>query len=249
MDTSLQHQFAAIEGEHWWFQGRRRIVASALRQQLGPAVNQGARRILDVGCGTGEMVDMLREFGTVTALDRAPEAVQYCCARFGAQVDVRLGGIPEDLPNAGTLDLVTAFDVIEHLDDDLGALRALCATLVPGGLLVVTVPAFAMLWGPHDVLNEHRRRYTPAHLRAQLVAGGFVVDRVTCFNSWLFPFVAVVRTLQRRRRTAPRSDFHQLPGPSNRLLLALFASEAAVLRKVTLPIGVSILAVSHRPLS
>lgn len=247
MDTSLQHQFAAIEGEHWWFQGRRRVVASVLRAHLDPPDNPSNRRILDVGCGTGEMVDMLCEFGVVAALDTSPEAVAYCRARFGAQFAVRVGGIPQDLPGAQTHEVATAFDVIEHLDDDRAALRGLYDVLVPGGTLVVTVPAFGFLWGAHDVLSQHRRRYTPAQLRARLVEAGFVVDRLTCFNTWLFPVVAVVRGLQRRRHAPAQSDFAMPPAPVNRLLCGLLASEAAVLRVASLPIGVSVLAVSHRP--
>ncbi|MDQ6783755.1 MAG: class I SAM-dependent methyltransferase [Actinomycetota bacterium] len=245
MDTSLHHQYAAIEGDHWWFQGRRRIVASVLRRHL-PADTAGARSILDVGCGTGEMVDMLREFGSVTALDAAPEAVAYCRERFGVQVDVRLATIPDGLPG-GTFDLVSVFDVVEHLDDDLGAVDGLRAHLVPGGTLVATVPAFGFLWGPHDVLNDHRRRYRPAELRALLVAGGLVVDHVSCFNTWLFPVVAAVRTLRCRRSSEPRSDF-RMPSPAmNRALLAVLASEAPVVAALSLPVGVSIVAVAHRP--
>lgn len=245
MDPSLHHQFADIERSHWWFQGRRRIVASVLRRHLGPP-EATARGVLDVGCGTGEMVDMLREFGSVTALDAAPEAVAYCRARFGDQVDVRLGDVPQSVVGLGGYGLVSAFDVIEHLDDDGGALRCFVDALAPGGTLVVTVPAFGFLWGPHDELNGHRRRYTPRQLRAVLSSAGLVVDRVSCFNTWLFPVVAGVRAVRRHRSPEPRSDFHMPPPIINRLLLRLMASEARVLGAVSLPVGVSILAVAHR---
>ncbi|MDQ2724090.1 MAG: class I SAM-dependent methyltransferase [Actinomycetota bacterium] len=245
MDPSLHHQYADIERRHWWFQGRRRIVASVLRRHLGPPGGT-ARSVLDVGCGTGEMVDMLRQFGTVTALDGAPEAVAYCRRRFGDQVDVRMGGVPESVAGMSGFDLVSAFDVIEHLDDDRGALRTLRDALVPGGTLAVTVPAFMCLWGPHDELNGHRRRYTPRELREALVAAGLVVDRVSCFNTWLFPVVAGVRAVRRRRSPEPRSDFHMPPPIVNRMLVALLASEAPVVGAVSLPVGVSVLALAHR---
>lgn len=245
MDTSLHHQFADIEGDHWWFQGRRRVVASVLRRWLG-SDGTGSRRVLDVGCGTGEMVDMLREFGSVTALDAAPEAVAYCRQRFGSGVDVRLGAVPDGVPD-GSFDLLSAFDVIEHLDDDRGAIERFRAVLAPGATLVVTVPAFGFLWGPHDVLNGHRRRYRPAELAAVLAAGGLVVDRLSCFNTWLFPVVAAVRAVRRRGSPEPRSDFRMPPPVINRALLGLLASEAAVVSRLSVPVGVSIVALAHRP--
>lgn len=245
MDTSLHHQFADIEGDHWWFQGRRHVVASVLDHHLDPG-GAGSRRILDVGCGTGEMVDMLRAFGSVTALDAAPEAVAYCRRRFGDDVDVRLGAIPDGVPD-GPFDLVSAFDVIEHLDDDRGAVERFRAALAPGATLAVTVPAFGFLWGPHDVLAGHRRRYRPAELSSLLSSGGLVVDRWSCFNTWLFPAVAAVRTVRRRRSPEPRSDFRMPPPALNRALLRLLASEAPVVARRSVPVGVSIVALAHRP--
>jgi SAM-dependent methyltransferase len=246
MDEVLHHQFSEIEGDHWWFQGRRRIVASVLRRYLpsGP----GGRRIFDVGCGSGEMVDMLREFGTVSAIDPSADAVAHCRERFGAEVQVDIGLVPDDLPGPGAVDVVTAFDVVEHLDDDLGALRRINALLPPNGTLVVTVPALQLLWGPHDVLNHHRRRYTRARLRAQLETAGFSIERISYFNTVLFPVVAAVRLARRLRPHPSRegaSDF-TMPSPLvNRVLLGLLSSEAALLRVASLPIGVSIVAVAR----
>jgi SAM-dependent methyltransferase len=251
MDSSLHHQFAEIERDHWWFQGRRHVVASVLAEHLGTPTGGADRRpptrILDVGCGTGEMVDMLRAFGTVTAIDPSPDAVAACRERFGDEVEVAVGTVPDDLPGPGAADVVTAFDVIEHLDDDAGALRRIHDVLAPAhGTLVVTVPAFAFLWGAHDVLAGHRRRYTAQALRSRLTDAGFAVERLSYFNCLLFPVVALVRPLRRlvKRGTGPpRSDFTMPPRAVNRALLALFASEAAVLRRRSLPVGVSILAV------
>jgi len=245
MDVALQHQFAELERQHWWFQGRRRVVASILRQHLRQhGSGLSAPLICDIGCGTGEMVDMLREFGSVWAMDASPEAVAYCRERFGPEVEVRLGSVPQDLPSPGSTQMVTAFDVIEHLDDDQEALRRIHESLTPGGTLVVTVPAFQFLWGPHDVLSHHRRRYTTARLRHRLEESGFVVDRLTYFNTWLFPVVAAARIGRRLTgEKTPRSDFRMPPRWLNRLLGGLFSSEGRMLRAGALPFGVSILAV------
>jgi SAM-dependent methyltransferase len=196
------------------------------------------------------MTDMLREFGSVEGIDAAAQAVAYCGARFGETVDVRLGSIPHDLPPAGQADVITAFDVIEHLDDDRSALLAIHHSLPPGGTLVVTVPAFAFLWSNHDVVNHHRRRYTRPQLQGLLESVGFVVEGISYFNTWLFPAAAAIRVLGRHHRSRHRvatDDFTMPPAWLNRLLLELFASEARVLRFTSLPVGVSIFALARRP--
>jgi SAM-dependent methyltransferase len=247
MDAALHHQFAEIERDHWWFQARRDIVASVLRRRLGPGA---PRRIFDAGCGTGEMLEMLTEFGRVSAVDLSEDAVRSCRGRFGDEVEVGQGGIPADLPGPGQVDMVTAFDVLEHIDDDAGALAAIQAVLPPGGVLALTVPAFAFLWGPHDVLSQHRRRYTRPRLRRLLEDAGFAVDRISYFNTLLFPAVAAVRGFRRLRpgrKEEARSDFTMPPPLVNTVLRRVFAAEAGFLRVASLPVGVSILAVARKP--
>jgi SAM-dependent methyltransferase len=238
MEDVVYDQHAALEQKHWWFQGRRHILAGVLRDRLG---NDGVNRsILDVGSGTGEMLDMLSEFGAVRGLDMSPRAVAYCHDRFGSSVDVRVGRVPDDLAPA---DVITAFDVIEHLDDDAGALERIRAVLPPGGLFVCTVPAFQFLWSGHDEVNHHRRRYSRHELRQRLESAGFRVERLTYFNALLFPAVAGVRLIRRRTSGDPRSDMALPPRWANRLLLHLFKFERRLVRRRSLPFGVSLLAV------
>jgi SAM-dependent methyltransferase len=248
----MYHAFAAVESRHWWFQGRRRIVSAMLRDYLADQRDAPAdgRRILDVGSGTGEMVDMLLEFGNVTALDGSPHAIEYLRQRLPTGLTARHGRVPEDLPRDETFDLVTAFDVVEHLDDDLAALRAFRRVLPTGGRMVLTVPAYQMLWSHHDVYAGHYRRYRRGQLRNLVQrAGGFQVDRIAYFNSLLFlPALAARTTGRWRRRVAPPAAEHfdphlALPGPLvNRLLLGVFSSEARMLPYLAPPFGVSLIA-------
>lgn len=244
-------RFAAVESEHWWFQGRRRVVAEVMRDYLAdhPGRAEGLR-LLDVGSGTGEMVDMLKEFGHVTALDSSPHAVEYCRQRHPSGVEVRQGIAPDDLVPGERFDLVTAFDVVEHIDDDVAALRAFRSALPVGGRMVLTVPAYHTLWSNHDVYSGHMRRYRRDTL-LDLVrkAGGFRVDRTSYFNSLLFlPALAVRLTDRARQRLAPRpgerADPHLRVPPAlvNRALLRVFGTEARILRRMEPPFGVSLLA-------
>lgn len=243
MDSAVYEELAAVEGTHWWFQARRRILRDVVGRYRPPAGVAAA--IVDVGCGTGEMLDMLREFGPVTGLDASPIAVGHCRERFGDAVDVRLGRIPDDLPpGAG---LVTAFDVVEHLEDDADALAAIRASLAPGGRFICTVPAFGFLWSDHDVSHHHYRRYTRSMLRRRLEDAGFAVERLTYFNTVLFPAVAAVRLLQRLRPGRGGGSDAGLPSPTvNRVLLRVFSAERRILRLTSLPVGISLLAVCRR---
>jgi SAM-dependent methyltransferase len=216
---------------------------------LEEAVGTGRRdiRIFDVGCGAGEMLDILTAYGRVGAIDMSDKAVSYCRDRLGDAVDVNVGRIPDDLPPAGSMDLITAFDVIEHIDDDVGALKAIHNALRPGGLFVCTVPAFQFLWSHHDEVNHHKRRYRAPLLRERLENAGYRIDHLSYFNTWLFPVAAAARLAQRVRPSADDSgsDLSMPPGPVNEILTRLFASERHVVRRHRLPFGVSLVAVAR----
>ncbi len=253
MDASLYHDFARLEQEHWWFAARRHIVAQTLRRLL-PArpdrPDRSDRKILDLGCGTGGMLIMLTEFGRVCGMDLSEDAIRYCREALPRErqgdVDLRVGDISVAPPSGAEWDTITAFDVIEHLDDDAGILRQVHASLADDGLFVCTVPAFQFLWGPHDDLNHHRRRYSAVLLRQRLHEAGFKPLYLSYFNFWLFPLVAAVRVGRRLlpfKEKVPKSDITMPSGLVNRILTAIFTSEAAVLRFTSVPVGVSLLAV------
>ena len=142
-------------------------------------------------------------------------------------------------------DVVLALDVLEHLDDDATALAEAGRLLKPGGTLVVTVPALPSLWGAQDVVSHHRRRYTKRTMRALFARAGLPAPALTYFNTLLLPPLAAVRWLARARgpSTAQLSDFEKnRPGLANELLARVFALERHLLRHLSLPVGVSLLA-------
>jgi 2-polyprenyl-3-methyl-5-hydroxy-6-metoxy-1,4-benzoquinol methylase len=245
VDDVLYAEHALLERDHWWFLGRRAIVAAVLERHL-PA--QAARTILDAGCGTGGMLPLLARFGTVRGLEPAAVAVAHCHEAFPDFV-VDQGEVPDAVPADGAFDVVTAFDVIEHIADDLGAARALRAATRPGGTVVVTVPALAWLWSEHDDLNGHHRRYDRAGLAGVLERAGLEVRHLSSFNTALLPIVAAARLAQRvrPRPVTPSSDF-TMPGPlANRVLTSVLSAERRWVAGRGLPIGVSLVAVARRP--
>lgn len=243
-------EYRRVEDVHWWFVGRRRILLQILDRYIGRG-RDGGRRILDVGCGTGTMLTHLASFGNAQGVDIDEEAVGYCHER-GLR-DVSLGEAAELPFPDGTFDLVTALDVVEHLDDDVSALREMGRVLRAEGYLLVTVPAHRFMWGDQDEVNMHKRRYAAAELRERLGASGFNVLRVSYMNAFLFPPIATIRLLRRlqhriRPRTTARSDFrYPAPRPLNFLLALVFGAEAPIVRRVDIPIGVSVLALAQKP--
>jgi SAM-dependent methyltransferase len=249
--TSMHKEFYAeyyeIEDKHWWFVGRRRVLLAVLDRYLKPGKSN---RILDVGCGTGTMLGYLSRYGHAQGIDADEQAVRFCLERGVRDVQQVTASI---LPfEDGTFDLVTILDVLEHIDDDAGTLRELHRVLRPGGLLLVSVPAYRFLWGPQDEISNHKRRYVAGTLRGRLVEAGFRVRSLSYFNTILFPVVAAIRLLRPYRPGSPglKSDFTMTrPGPANTLLGYLFALEAPIVWRWNLPFGVSILALAQKPRS
>jgi 2-polyprenyl-3-methyl-5-hydroxy-6-metoxy-1,4-benzoquinol methylase len=241
METFMYRDFDRLEDQHWWFAGRRQVVAAFLETRLG--ASRGLK-ILDVGCGTGGMLPMLARWGQVSAFDPVDEAVQAAMARAPAGARVWKGEIPDAVPADHSFDLVTAFDVLEHLDDPVGAVARIKAALAPRGLFVATVPAYQFLWSHHDEVNQHRRRYTVQMLAEHLEAGGLRVDKATHFNSALFPPIAAVRLLQKvlPSKAGKASDTQDTPPLVNGVLKQLFAAERLIVGRAPMPFGVSIIA-------
>lgn len=229
---------AEEDREHWWFRGRLAVLRAALQSRL-PA---GRLRLVELGCGTGNVLEALRDFGDTIGIEIDDRLRAVALARG---LDVRAGSLPDQVPlEPGTADVVLLLDVLEHLDAESAGLAVARNVLAPGGVLVVTVPAYQWLWSAHDVHLGHQRRYTRARLRQAVEGAGFVVERVSYFNTVLFPAVAAVRFAQR----LVRRDGHDLHRPArlvNRALEAVFAFERHVVSRVDLPFGSSLLLVAR----
>jgi len=242
MDAVMYEQFLAVERSHWWFRARREILLGVVGR-LAPAGSP----VLDVGCGTGFFMEALGRTHSVVGLDSAPVAVSMSRARGLTGVHA---GSANDLSAVQDerFSVVTLFDVIEHLDDDLGALRGAFGALAPGGHVVVTVPAYPSLWSYHDERNQHRRRYRRRPLVARLREAGFEPVQATYFNCALLPLAWLARSWRRGMGKPPADEFALPWGPVNGLFRLIFQAEKPwLVRGGRLPWGLSILAVGRRP--
>lgn len=241
MDRAVYDRMAEIDRDHWWFVGRRRIVA-ALIERFAPKTRP--LRILEVGCGTGSNIALLQRFGTVDAIEPDDAARAFAANRTG--LAIKGGYLPDGVVLAdGGYDLIVLLDVLEHIPDDRAALGGLAAKLAPGGRLLLTVPALPSLWSGHDVAHHHQRRYTARALEAVVRAAGFRPIHRGAFNSLLLPAVVAVRTINRLLRRTGGDDDRVPPRPLNRLLAALFGGERYLAVRGLLPIGISLALVAE----
>lgn len=239
------------EDNHWWFAGRTR----ALQAVLEPHLPSRSLRILDVGCGAGNMYHHLSKYGDVIGVENHPNPVRVGQKRGYdiRQADGRDLPFPED-----TFELVTALDVIEHNAEDVAMLREMYRVLRPGGLVLISVPAFQWLWSFNDELNAHERRYTRQELETKLTGVGFEPVRSTYNNFFIFP-LAVAMILGSRLKSRSNDlkshyfdeDAHQVDMvPTHPLLNAILTAvgfvEERVIRRASLPVGTGLISLARK---
>jgi SAM-dependent methyltransferase len=235
VDSELYDRFFDTEDRHWWFVGRRQLVTDLMTRV------RVSGRILDLGCGTGGVLQHLGVFGDAIGLDPAPEAAKYCARRDVPMVV----GSGMELPFAdASFDAVLALDVIEHVPDDVALLREAQRILRPGGVLLVTVPALPWLWSAHDDVNHHYRRYTLKTLRRSLQQGGFRPRRISYYNAILLP-LAIARKFVNRFGGSDEHHLEDLPAPLNATLRGILQAEGRVIRRRDLPLGASLIAAAY----
>lgn len=245
------------EDRHWWFATRTRAILAWLDRYVGTGHDL---RVLDVGCGAANMTHHLRHYGHVIGVDNNPKPLEIARER-GLEA---YHGTADDLPFAdGEFDLVALLDTVEHVPAE-DRVFAECRRVLrapargkPGGKLLVTVPAFMFLWSRNDVINMHQRRYTPPELRAKLERHGLRVLRISYNNFFIFPPAAALILLRRGRAEPELASPHfdqeayqvemEPTSPAlNAVLMAVGRVEAALLRRVDLPFGTSIIAVAEK---
>ena len=245
MEEIAYRQHRELEESHWWFVGMRAIYAKQLASLRLPA---GAR-ILDVGCGTGGNLELLSRTGSTWAVDTSATAAAFVKRRGFTKIAV---GSATELPFGDrSFDVVTAFGVIEHVEEDDRMLEEMLRVARPGGHTLIVTSAHRWLWSVHDDRVHHVRRYRRGELRERVARAGWRVERLSYVNAALFPPVAVVRLLQ---RVLPRandesgmSGFGMPPRPLNRALARLLSVEGSFLEHMDLPMGVGLICRAARP--
>ncbi|OGF64212.1 hypothetical protein A2661_00510 [Candidatus Giovannonibacteria bacterium RIFCSPHIGHO2_01_FULL_45_24] len=244
MESRVYDDIYAHEDAFWWYRGMRKISKIILDKYVRGVDNN----ILDAGCGTGGMLDLLGRYGTVTGVDINPKAVLYANLRKKATI---LEGNLEKLPcKSASYDLVNCNDVLYHssISDDKAVLREFARVLRRGGLLLLREPAFDWLQSHHDRMVWTKHRYTRKELIKKLEDNGFIVMKASYVNFFLFPVALVIRLLE---RPFPSCNDHtkslfNVPYWLDRWLYYVLAAEAGLLPYINLPFGLSIVCLAKK---
>lgn len=247
MDKNYYKEYYHLERSHWWFTARLKILEAKTKQLLKGKSNP---KILNIGIATGATTTMLQKHGQVSSLEYDKDCCEFVREQCNIQV---VQGSMTDLPfQTGTFDLVCAFDVVEHIEDDSTAIKELKRVLSPTGKYFLTVPAFMFLWSKHDEINHHYRRYTKTTLKSLLSKQSIPPTYLGYFNSLLFIPIALVRIVQKTLRTketsTKKSDFDGMnsSGAINGILKFIFLMEKPFLiAGLRLPFGISIMAIGN----
>jgi SAM-dependent methyltransferase len=238
----------AVETDHWWFAGKRLLFKRLLAGRLAyPGL-----RILDIGCGTGAAAVDFGAHGRLCACDRSTDALSFARSR-GVRSVVASDAVSLPFADA-SFDLVLAFDVIEHVSDDLGMVRELKRVLRPRGAIAIHVPAWPSLWSRHDEVLEHKRRYTRRGLRRLLLDADLHAEYLAWASAAILPPAFLLRSAHRlgfggsddAAASEESAQLYPLPRPLNAAMLSVYRLEALLAATTGLPFGLSLAAVAAR---
>lgn len=240
MEKYLYEDLYNIEDSHWWHVSKRETVFAMIKRFL--KVKKPI--ILDMGCGTGKNIELLKKFGNVYGIDKSEEAIRYCKKR-GLR-NVELGSIYNTSYKKSSFELITLLDVLEHTQEEK-TLREISRLLTTDGVLVLTVPAYTWLWSHWDVLQHHKKRYSQKDLRELLEKSGFKVLKISYMFSFLvlpLIFVRVFKNIFFKNNYS--SDFKLTFKFLDRILVGVSDLERWLIVKCNIPFGTSIVCVAQR---
>jgi len=244
MDNLSYDELNNLEKSHWWFQARKKILTKLTEKYYK---YQPEAKVLDIGCGTGAILEQLKGLGKVWGIEKDKLAVDYCRQKM-PKANITQGIFPEEVP-AEKFDLVTILDVLEHIADDEKALQKASEILKPAGVLIVTVPAYKFIWSSHDQVNQHYRRYTLTELKQKLKKTGLRIKKISYFNTILFLPIVIGKVAKRIFGSSkPTSHLKDGLPPVflNQILEMIFSLEKDLLPFFNLPFGISIIAIAKK---
>ncbi|MFC1532343.1 class I SAM-dependent methyltransferase [Thermodesulfobacteriota bacterium] len=235
-----------LEESYWWFVGKQFLVRDNFKRLAINRINND--KILDIGCGTGIILKFLENFGISFGMELSSEAIHFLMRR-----DLKLiarSDANQSIPfKSHTFAAITCLDVLEHLDNDLNLLREAVRVCKPGGNIIITVPAFDILWSAHDEALHHKRRYTLRQILKKVGPMNCNVIKASYYNTCLFLPIFAFRKINLflfKKKHAQSDFFLPLPEWLNKMLILLYIAELKLLRCFSFPFGVSILLILQK---
>jgi SAM-dependent methyltransferase len=241
MNKTEQEIFNSIGKDYFWLAGKYDIIADLIFRYINKPDSSGRRKILDYGCGPGHIADYLLPYGELYGLDFSEDAIRLAKDRGYTNLTVSHG---ERTPYSDeTFD--ATIDVLEHIQNDVGAMLEMRRILKPGGHIFFSVPAYKFLWGYHDTMYGHFRRYTVKEIRNKLIANGFDVPKVSYVQApFILPLFLLRKIKDKLKMT--KDDFSSVSPFLNNFLRKFIASDKYILRFGSIPFGVSIVGVAQK---
>jgi SAM-dependent methyltransferase len=248
-DASAFEFLFEMEQRHFYHIGRREIILDVLRRNIP---NLARLRMLEIGCGNGCVLAYLKQNSIdIEGGDILVEGLRFCQRRLDSAVLYQIDILA--LPFRSDFDIIGAFDVLEHIDNDGQALSEISQALKPGGRLILTVPAHKFLWSRYDESANHKRRYSREELVAKLEENGFTIKKVSFFMSSLLPLLALIRlvgNMFRRKKGGKRDikaffEVRTIP-VVNEVFLGLLRLEKWLIRRLDLPFGSALLVLAEK---
>ncbi len=240
MDESKIEEMFDKEDDYWWFVARREMVLDLLKK----FVKRDAP-LLDAGCGTGLLTKTVDRKYKVTAIDFSKKSLALTRKRK-PKAKILWANLEKTLPfPKNSFSGITLLDVLEHVDD-IKSLPNLVRVMKPGGVMIITVPAYPWLFSYWDVLHQHKRRYTRTQLVQLLEKYGLIVEHSSYFNTVFFPLILLVRLCKSSFRGQRDSDCYEMPKKANNLLHVIFRKETWLATKFRIPFGLSLLIVARK---
>lgn len=235
-------EYVSLEKEHWWFKVREKIILKCIDTYLKPNNNI---RILNVGAAGGRSSEWLSKYGEVTSVEYDKDFLDYLRTQNIAVTEASITKLPF---GNESFDLVCAFDVIEHVEDDKQATKELFRVCKNDGAVCITVPATPKLWSAHDDINGHYRRYTRSSLDSLLQSNILKAVKISYFNSFLYPLIRLSRKMEKKSPESVRSDFSKNKS-LGKIFGVIFSLEKFMLPRFSLPFGVSLIALCKKQIA
>jgi SAM-dependent methyltransferase len=241
------HHLYKIEDENFWYRSRNRVIKRLFKKYTGA---EGKKKIMEIGCGNGFILKGLMEFPNyqLSGADIHVQGLKYAKERLPSINFIQLDATY--MPFQNEFDAIGAFDVLEHIDDDIAVIQQVHKALRPKGLFFVSVPQYQWMWSHMDDLDQHKRRYSRRELHTKLRENGFDIIFKSSFVFSLFPLMAASRLLKKNEKFKERTFEEKLSElklskTTNTILESILRIDELLLKAgISLPFGGSLIAVA-----
>ena len=245
MNIEEQFKYSKLGDSYWWLAGKYVLVAGFLKKVLDKHCRKKGEtlKILDVGCGPGNLFRNLSDVGKVFGIDISLPALSLCQKKYSNVIN----GKADELPvRECSFDVIILLDVLEHMADDAKAIKEIYRILKPGGIVLMTVPAYRILWGSHDEIYQHYRRYGLHEIKKVVINAGFTVKKLMAFEAVFFIPLLLFRKFKNILGYSKSDDFIEVPHWLNSILTAIIILEGRVSYSINSFLGVSIICIAKK---